>query len=286
MLFERVAVVGVGLIGGSLALAARQAAIFGEVTGVGRTQSNLDVARERGIIERSATDVSDIGPVDLVVLAVPVRSTGAVAQSLVPYLRPGTVLTDVGSVKGSVITEVESVLPRECPFVGAHPIAGSEQTGAAAARVDLFRDALCVVTPGASATAASAAREAVIEMWRAVGARVRVMSGIEHDRALAWTSHLGHAMSYALARAIGESREDLLPFAGPSLRDWTRLAGGSSAMWRDIFFANRDAVVSAVDEYTALLSDLRRVIVSDDEAALDAWLERGRATRRAIEDDS
>ncbi len=286
LLIERAAVVGVGLIGGSLALAARQAGLIGEIVGVGRGQANLDVALERGCIDRSTTEVAEIGPVDLVVLAVPVRSTGAIVDSLAPHLQPGTILTDAGSVKGSVVAEVEAVLPPHCSFVGAHPIAGSEQTGAAAARADLFRDALCVVTPSASTS--EQARDAVVAMWRGVGARVRVMDSAAHDRALAWTSHLGHALSYALARAIDEAGGDTLSFAGPSLRDWTRLAGGSTAMWRDIFLANDAALLAVLDEYAARLDELRALVEAGDAAALDAWLDGGSAVRRKLagEDDS
>lgn len=285
MRFERVAVIGVGLIGGSLALAGRRVGLIGEVVGVGRSASNLEDARDRGIADRTTSDLAEIGPVDLAVIAVPVRSTASVATALAPHLRPGTVVTDVGSVKEWVVDAAAAALPAECPFVGAHPIAGSEQTGARAARADLFEDSVCVVTPVADTP--PAARDAVVELWQGVGARVREMSPVEHDRALAWTSHLGHVLSYALARAIGEAPgDDVLALAGPSLRELTRLAGGSAPMWRDIFLTNDRAVLDAVDAFDAALAELRGAVARGDAAAIDALLERGLATRRRLEGES
>jgi prephenate dehydrogenase len=284
VLFDRVAVIGVGLIGGSLALAARRAGLFGEVVGVGRGAANLDDARRLGVVDRTTSELSEIGPVDLAVLAVPVRSTGDIARKLAPHLAAGTVVTDVGSVKASVVAECEAALGDRCPFVGAHPIAGSEQTGARAARGDLFEESVCVVTPTASTP--GPVRDSIVELWRAVGAHVREMTPQDHDRALAWTSHLGHVMAYALARSLGELPDEVLALAGPSLRELTRLAGGSTAMWRDIFLANEAAVVSSIDDFTAALANLRAAIESGDEAAVDAFLDLGKATRRRIEEES
>jgi prephenate dehydrogenase len=282
LLFERVAVIGVGLIGGSLALAGRRAGLIGEVIGVGRSAANLEDARDRGIADRTTSDLAEIGPVDLAVIAVPVRTSAAIARDLAPHLRPGTVVTDVGSVKQWVIDAAAAALPATCPFVGAHPIAGSEQTGARAARVDLFEDSVCVVTPVPETP--PAARDAVVELWQGVGARVREMTPAEHDRALAWTSHLGHVLSYSLARAVGAADGgDILALAGPSLRELTRLAGGSAPMWRDIFLTNDRAVLAAADAFAAALAELRAAIESGDEATVDALLDLGLATRRRLE---
>jgi prephenate dehydrogenase len=281
VLFERVAIVGVGLIGGSLALAGRRADLIGEVVGVGRGPANLQDALDLGIADRVTSDVAAIGPVDLVVLAVPVRATPAVVRALAPGLAPGTVVTDVGSVKEWVVAQAQAALPPHAPFVGAHPIAGSERTGARAARADLFEDAVCVLTPVAATPAP--ARDAVASLWRGVGARVREMPPAEHDQALAWTSHLGHVLSYALSRSLGDAGGDLPSLGGPSLRELTRLAGGSAPMWRDIFLSNDRAVLAAVDGFAAALADLRQAIERGDDAALDALLELGSAARRRIE---
>ena len=203
MPFERAAIVGVGLIGGSLALAARAAGQIGEIVGIGRSEANLAVARERGIVDRVVRDPAELGPIDLVVLAVPVRSTATMAQALLPHLRPGTVVTDVGSVKGSVVTGCEAVLPADRPFVGAHPIAGSERAGAAAADAALFRGAPCILTPSPRTDRGALAR--VRALWEGVGARVHEMAAAEHDRALAWVSHLPHVVAYSLVGALARS---------------------------------------------------------------------------------
>ncbi len=269
---ERVAIVGVGLIGGSLALAARAAGLVGEVVGLGRSEANLAVARQRGIIDRSVRDPADLGPVDLVVLAVPVRSTAAAARALLPYLRSGTLLTDVGSVKATVVAEMEVLLPPRMPFVGAHPIAGSEQAGAAAARADLFQGARCILTPTPRTDAA--ALRTVRALWEGVGARVDDMDAVAHDAALAWVSHLPHAIAYALVGALARSGAERAALGGASWRDATRVASSLPELWRDIFLANADAVLAATDAFAAELARLRAAVAAGDAPALEALLTR------------
>lgn len=281
MLFERVAVIGVGLIGGSLTLAARRAGLIGSVVGVGRGSANLQTAMALGMADRVTNDVADIGEVDLVVIATPVRSTGDIARALAPVLPAGAIVTDVGSVKQWVVAAAQSALPEATPFVGAHPIAGSEQTGAAAARADLFEGAVCVLTP--TDRTPPAARDAVAALWRGVGARVLEMTAAEHDRALAWTSHLGHVLSYALSRAVGAAGVDVGVLGGPSLRELTRLAGGSTPMWRDIFLANDAAVLAAIDAFASALGELRAAVALGDDVTIDRLLDEGLTARRRIE---
>lgn len=279
MPFERAAIVGVGLIGGSLALAARAAGLIGEVVGLGRSAANLDVARQRGIIDRAVQDPAAIGPVDLVVLAVPVRSTARMAAALLPHLRPGTVVTDVGSVKGEVVAQCEAALPTDRPFVGGHPIAGSERAGAAAADAGLFRGAPCVLTPTARTDATALA--AVRALWEGVGARVSEMTPAAHDRALAWVSHLPHVVAYALVGALAGADGQLAALAGGSWRDATRVAASPAELWRDIFLANREAVLAATDAFGAEVARLRAALAAGDEPALLALLERAVAARGA-----
>jgi prephenate dehydrogenase len=277
--FERAAIVGVGLIGGSLALAARAAGLIGEVVGLGRSAANLDVARQRGIIDRAVQEPAAIGPVDLVVLAVPVRSTARMAAALLPHLRPGTVVTDVGSVKGEVVAQCEAALPADRPFVGGHPIAGSERAGAAAAHAGLFRGAPCVLTPTARTDATALA--AVRALWEGVGARVSEMTPAAHDRALAWVSHLPHVVAYALVGALAGADGQLAALAGGSWRDATRVAASPAELWRDIFLANREAVLAATDAFGAEVARLRAALAAGDEPALLALLERAVAARGA-----
>jgi prephenate dehydrogenase len=278
LLFERAAIVGVGLIGGSLALAARAAGLIGEVVGVGRGEANLATARQRGLVDRTTRDVAAIGRVDLVVLAVPVRSTAAVGAALLPHLAPGTVVSDVGSVKGEVVDAMEALLPTDRPFVGAHPIAGNERAGAAAAQADLFAGARCVLTPTPRTDRTALGR--VRALWEGVGARVEEMTPAAHDRALAWTSHVVHALAYALVRAIDAADPALFALAGPSLRDATRVAASPAELWRDIFLANAAAVGGAIAEVGAELERLRAAIASGDAAALQALLDAAVGAKR------
>ena len=281
LLFERAAIVGVGLIGGSLALAARTGGLIGEAVGLGRSEANLATALERGIVDRAARDPAALGPVDLVVLAVPVRSTAAVATALLPHLAPRTVVTDVGSVKGEVVETMEALLPADRPFVGAHPIAGGERAGAAAAAPDLFRGARCILTPTPRTDRAALGR--VRSLWEGVGARVEEMPAAAHDRALAWTSHVVHALAYALVRAIDGADPALLGRGGPSLRDATRIAASPAELWRDIFLANAGAVSGAIGEVADELARLRAAVEAGDPAALEALLAAAVAAKRRAE---
>jgi len=274
--FERAAIVGVGLIGGSLALAARRAGLIGEVIGIGRSAANLETARARGIIDRAVRDLSGVEPVDLVVLAVPVRSTAAAMRALLPHVRAGTIVTDVGSVKGDVVAAMAEVLPADRPFVGAHPIAGSERAGAGAADVELFHGAPCVVTPTAATPRAAVAR--VRALWEGVGARVHEMSPAAHDRALAYVSHLPHVVAYALVRALDDAQ--LAALSGGSWRDATRVAESKPELWCDILLANAEAVIAATDAFAAQLTALRAAVVAGDASALTALLEQATAAKQ------
>jgi prephenate dehydrogenase len=269
LLFERVAVAGVGLIGGSLALAAREKGLIGEVVGFGRGAANLETARRRGIADRTTSDPAAIGPVDLLVLAVPVGTTESVARAILPHLAPGTVVSDVGSVKGLIVEQLEALLPTDRPFVGAHPIAGSERSGAEVADASLFRGARCVLTPTPKTQT-----------------RIERMSPADHDRALAWTSHLVHALSFVLADSVAASDPRNLRFAGPSLREATRVAGSSPELWQDIFQANSRAVGDAIDRFADRLEELRQAIGRGDANAMRALLESGRAARLALESEA
>jgi prephenate dehydrogenase len=284
LLFERAAIAGVGLIGGSLALAARAAGLIGETVGIGRSEANLQTALRRGIVDRVTRDVATLGPVDLVVLAVPVRSTARVAATLLPHLGPGTVITDVGSVKDEVVREMEALVPPDRPFVGAHPIAGSERAGAAAAVADLFVGSRVVLTPTPRTAAAALAR--VRELWEGVGARVEEMTPEAHDRALAWTSHLVHVLAYALVRALQGADDGLLLRGGPSLRDATRVAASPAELWRDIFLANAKAVSDAIGEFSGELGRLQAAIDRGDAAALEALLEQAVLAKRRSEESA
>lgn len=281
MLFERVGIVGVGLIGGSLALAARRAGLVRELVGAGRTPANLETALRRGIVDRVVTDFSAFGPLDLVVLAMPVGATERVAHALLPHLGATTILTDVGSVKAPVVAAIEALGPGTVPFVGAHPIAGGDEGGAAAAAADLFEGARCVVTP--TPRTDPRALDQVEALWRGVGAVIERMDPAAHDRALAWTSHVVHVIAYALAGAVGVSGEELLRCAGPSLREVTRVARSAPELWADILMTNATQVAEVTAAFAGELARFREAVLSGDMPALQALLDRGYHARQALE---
>lgn len=281
MLFERVGIIGVGLIGGSLALAARRAGLVREIVGAGRTAANLQTALDRGIVDRVVTDFAALGPLDLVVLAMPVGATERVAQALMPHLQRGAVVTDVGSVKAPVVAALEATCLPDVAVVGAHPIAGGDESGAAAAAADLFDGARCIVTPTARTDAQALAN--VEELWRAVGAVVERMDPAAHDHALAWTSHVVHVIAYALAGAVGGDGEELLRCAGPSFREATRVARSSPELWVDILLTNGREVAEVTAAFGGELERFREAVLKADKAALLALLERGYQARQALE---
>jgi len=277
-LFERVTIAGVGLIGGSLGLAARAAGLVGEIVGLGRGAANLELARARGIVDRYSHDPAEAArDADLLVLAVPVARMAAVAQACAPVLRHGAVVTDVGSVKESVVREVEAVLPPHLAFVGAHPIAGTEESGAAAAFADVFRGARCVLTPSRRSTADAVAR--VRALWEGVGMRVEALDPSYHDQVLAWVSHLPHALAFSLVNGLLDVDPAMQRFGGPSFRDATRVASSSVDTWTEIFLCNAqlDAVLGA---FARTLEALRAAVARRDAAAVRAALARAQGARR------
>ena len=278
-LFERVTIAGVGLIGGSLALAARAAGLIGEVVGYGRTEDNLQVARRRGIVDRYSQDIVEAArDTDLLLLAVPVNVMAALVHACAPVLRAGAVVSDVGSVKARVVEEVEAVLPAAVSFVGAHPIAGSERSGAAAAFAELFQGSRCIITRGRCAEPSAVAK--IRALWEGVGMRVDEMDPAQHDQMLAWVSHLPHAVAFSAVNAVLDTDPALQQFAGPSFRDLTRVAASSVEMWSDIFLANAAQMDTAIVKFAAVLEALRRAITSGDATELKRQLERARTARQ------
>jgi prephenate dehydrogenase len=281
-LVERMTIAGVGLIGGSLAAAARAAGLVGEVLGFGRTARNLEVARERGLIDRIVTDDAAAADADLVVLAAPVETCAALAARFRRHARPGTIVTDVGSVKASLVAALEGAWGGAA-VVGAHPIAGSEASGAAAAQAGLFRDRLCIVTP--TPRTAPAALALVRALWEGVGARVEEMTPAAHDAILARVSHLPHVLAYALVRAVADRRREgrrLLDYVGTGFLDATRIAASPAEVWRDIALANRTELGAALAEFRAALDELVRLVEAGDADGLEAALATAAAARRGL----
>jgi prephenate dehydrogenase len=283
-LFARLTIAGVGLIGGSLGGAVRRARLAGEVVGYGRSATNLDVALERGLVDRVTQDPAEAtAGADAIVLAVPVGTCSPLAESLRAHARAGTVLTDVGSVKAGLLDALEACWSSVGPVVGAHPIAGSESAGAGAARPDLFQGRRCILTPTRRTHSAALGR--VRALWEGVGARVEEMSPAGHDELLARISHLPHIVACALAAAVDGTQVEgrmALDYAGSGFRDTTRIAGSPPALWRDIALANAPALVAALREFRAALDRLEGAIVADDATTLEAALAMAQAVRRRL----
>jgi len=303
-LFERVTIVGVGLIGGSLGLALKGRGLAGRVVGVGHAQTSLNRALERGAIDESTLDVAaGVGGADLVVLATPVGHIVPVARAATAVLDPeaepqaqtrrgltrGTVVIDVGSTKARIVAELEPMLaPLGGRFVGCHPLAGSEKRSIDAARDDLFDGSVTVLTP-TETTNADALRQ-VERLWQAVGARTIRATPADHDALLAYTSHLPHvtAAALVLTAAAGTDPEDptavgrLADVVAGGFRDTTRVAAGDPALWRDILLDNRDCVATAIDTLSGQLTALREAIAEGNAAAIATLLTKAKETRDAL----
>jgi prephenate dehydrogenase len=279
VIIDRLAIIGVGLIGGSFALALKQAGAVREVLGVGRNAASLKTARQGGLIDR-VEDFAEAGQVDCVLIAVPVGETGAVLARIAPHLKSGAIVTDAGSTKANVIAAARTVLgERFADFVPGHPIAGSEQSGPAAARADLFQGKKVVLTPLPETRAT--ALETVKALWHATGAQVETLDNALHDRVFAAVSHLPHLAAYALVDELAQRADGdtYFHFAASGFRDFTRIAGSSPEMWRDIALANREAVLAELDAYIASLKSLQAAVSTEDAAVLLEIFSRARAAR-------
>lgn len=281
----RLVVVGVGLIGGSCALALRAAGAVGEVVGVGRTRANLDEAIARGIVDRAYTLdeawPSELAAADVVLVATPVAQVAPVLATIAAHAGPAAVVTDAGSTKQDVVAAARAAFgPRVSRFVPAHPIAGTEHSGAAAAFPTLFRDRVTVVAP--LPETAPDAVATVRTLWETCGARVIELDPARHDRIFAAVSHLPHVLAFALVAELASRPDapDLFAHAASGFRDFTRIAGSSPEMWRDIAIANRAAILEALADYRAMLDRLTAAIAAGDGDALQRLFAQASDARR------
>ena len=281
-MIDRLGIVGVGLIGGSLALAARERGLAREVVGYGRRPEMLQLAVARGAIDRIAATLGEVAAgADVIVLAAPVGQCAALARERRPHAPGGALLTDVGSVKTQLVAELEAVWGA-ATVVGGHPIAGSEQTSVAAARAELFVGRRCIRTPTPRTDPQALAL--VRRLWEGAGATVEEMDAERHDALLARVSHAPHLIAYALVDAVAawEHGAEALARAGSGFADTTRVAGSAPELWRDIVLANAPAVRAALDEFRRSLAAMEAAVAAGDAGALDAMLERARAARARL----
>lgn len=273
---DRIAIVGVGLLGGSIGHALRAAGFAGTRVGIGWRAESLKAALQCEAVDEVTCDVAaGVRGAQLVILCTPISTFGRMLQTMAPALRPGTYVTDVGSTKALVVRLARKHLPPSARFVGSHPIAGSEKTGVEFARADLFHHSLCLVTP--TATTPTASVRWIRSFWEALGAHTVVISPQRHDVLLARVSHLPHAVATALVHLA--ARDGAIDVAGPGFADVTRIASGDPAMWTDILRTNRKAVVQGIDRLLKELTGLRDRLDQEDEKALLEWLAAGKRAR-------
>jgi len=277
----KLAVIGVGLIGGSFALALKKAKACRHVVGVGRSAANLKVATERGVVDSIAPDAAAAARgADLVLLATPLAQFKTVFAQIGSSIGAGTLITDAGSTKQDVISAARDTLKQKiAQFVPSHPIAGAEHSGAAAANAELFRGRRVVLTPLAENSAASVQR--ITDAWSECGARVSSMRAQEHDAVLAAVSHLPHLIAFALVHEMAgrDNSAELFSYAAGGFRDFTRIASSHPEMWRDICMANRERVLNELSRFTDQLGEVKRLLEKSDAAALEKLFTQAREAR-------
>lgn len=276
--FDTLVVVGVGLLGGSVALAARQRGIVHRVIGVGRTAPRLEQARTARVLDDISTDlVAAAAQADLLIFATPVNLIVTGVREVAPACRPGTLITDVGSTKAHLCRELSAGLPNSVTFIGSHPLAGSEKQGWEHSRADLFEGRVCVVTPSESSP-----RDEIVRLtafWQAIGMTVVEISPEAHDRALAQTSHVPHVVASALARTLADENR---PLAATGFADTTRIAAGDPNVWVPILLDNREAVLHSLDDFSSQIAAFRDALTQRDADEIRRLWEQGKAIREQL----
>jgi len=284
-LFNRMALIGVGLIGSSIARAAKLQGAVGSIVATARSPETRRRVAELGIADQVVeTNAAAVEGADLVIVCIPVGACGPVAQEIGPYLAPGAIVSDVGSVKGSVVRDMSPHLPNNVHFVPAHPVAGTEYSGPDAGFAELFVNRWCILTPPEGTD--PSATDKLAAFWSLLGANVETMSPEHHDLVLAVTSHLPHLIAYTIVGTADElqnvTRSEVLKFSAGGFRDFTRIAASDPTMWRDIFVANKDAVLEMLGRFNEDISALTRAIRNGDGNTLFEHFTRTRAIRRGI----
>jgi cyclohexadieny/prephenate dehydrogenase len=286
-IFQRLALIGVGLIGSSIARAARAAHAAGSIVATARSEATRRRVAELGIVDQVVeTSAAAVAGADLVIVCIPVGQSGAVAAEIGPHLAAGAVVSDVGSVKGAVVRDMSPHLPPHVHFVPAHPVAGTEHSGPDAGFAELFVNRWCILTPGDGTD--RQAVERLARFWTALGANVETMSAEHHDLVLAITSHVPHLIAYTIVGTADDlqtvTRSEVVKFSAGGFRDFTRIAASDPTMWRDVFLANRDAVLEMLGRFNEDVAALARAIRWADGDQLFNLFTRTRAIRRGIVD--
>lgn len=285
VIYERVALIGLGLIAGSMSLAARRAGVVNEVTGYARTKDTRETARRIGLVDRVCDSAAEaVKEADLVVLCVPVGAMGAVAKEIAPHLKPGATVSDVGSVKQSVVDAVAPHLPDNVHFVPGHPMAGTEHSGPESGFAELFDNRWTLIVPQEGVDESAVAR--LVEFWQALGANTERMEVEHHDLVCAVVSHIPHVIAYTMVGVADDfsrvSEQEVIKFSAAGFRDFTRIAASDPTMWRDVFLNNKKATLEILGRFTEELFALQRAIRVGDGAHLIDYFTHTRNIRRGI----
>jgi prephenate dehydrogenase len=283
-IINRLSIIGVGLIGGSLARALREKGEVGEVVGIGRGKANLERAVELGVIDRYCHDPAEgVSGADMVFISTPVCTIAGIVAVIAGALAPGCIVTDGGSVKGDIVAACEPLLPPGRHFVGGHPIAGTEHSGVEASFATLYQGRRCILTPTLATD--RGALDKVSQMWAIAGSEVILMDAAKHDRVVAAISHLPHMVAYSLVNAVGEYKgcdENILKYSAGGFRDFTRIASSDPVMWRDIALQNREGILEMMDLFTSYFSRLRELVANGDSTATGRFFSSSKGYRDAL----
>ena len=284
-LFPRIALIGFGLIGGSIARAARVQGLVGEIVTTARSAKTRARVMELGVVDRVVeTNAEAVKDADLVIVCIPVGASGPVAAEIAAHLKPGAIVSDVGSVKGAILRDMAPHLPAGVHFVPAHPVAGTEHSGPDSGFAELFINRWCILTPPDGTD--PGAVEKLRAFWAGLGAKVEIMTPDHHDLVLAITSHLPHLIAYTIVGTADElaqvTSSEVIKFSAGGFRDFTRIAASDPTMWRDVFLTNKEAVLEMLGTFNEDLAKLTRAIRRNDGEALFEHFSRTRAIRRGI----
>jgi cyclohexadieny/prephenate dehydrogenase len=284
-MFERVALIGIGLIGSSISHGMRRKGLAKEIVGSARTKQTLDTALKLGLIDKCHDSAAAaVKGADLVILSVPVGACGPLAAEIAPHLRPGAILTDVGSVKAAVVRDMAPHVPKGVHFIPGHPIAGTEQSGPEAGFAELFEGRWTILTPEPGTEAAAV--DKLKAFWTELGSKVEIMNAQHHDMVLAITSHLPHLIAYNIVNTAEHlervTEKEVIKFSAGGFRDFTRIAASDPTMWRDVFLNNKEAVMEMLRRFSDDLAELRHAIEGADGDTLFRRFSDARTVRRGI----
>lgn len=279
--FKTVSIIGVGLIGGSLALALKEKSLTDKIIGYGRNEERLKKALKLGIIDTYTDSLKEVCEAELIVLATPIGVFEKITSEMAPYLKKATVVTDVGSVKEAVVNKLERLMPQGVYFVGTHPIAGSDRTGFEHAKARLFEGSKVIITP--TKNTEKSAVQKVANLWIKTGARVEFMTPHEHDRIYALVSHLPHLVSFCLVNTVAEMDKNFIKYAGSGFKDTTRIAKSSPELWTDIFAMNDKNILQCLEIFVKKLDEIKKMLSKKEIEGVKTFIEKAKKLRQEID---